>query len=82
MDETRKLHEEFLAEQARQPIAAAPTPVVPPATRQDVIRRLNNGQTPADIAAHSGLTVFQVDQIRDQYLQEELAHFNADLLRQ
>ncbi|SEC77446.1 hypothetical protein SAMN02787142_1938 [Burkholderia sp. WP9] len=82
MDETRKLHEEFLAEQARQPIAAAHTPFVPPATRQDVIHRLNNGQTLADIAAHSGLTALQVDQIKDQYLQEELAHFNADLLRQ
>ncbi|MFM0413518.1 hypothetical protein [Paraburkholderia aromaticivorans] len=82
MDETRKLHEEFLTEQARQPIAAAHTPFVPPATRQHVIHRLNNGQTPADIAAHSGLTALQVDQIKDQYLHEELAHFNADLLGQ
>ena len=82
MDETRKLHEEFLAEQARQPVAAAGTPTVPPAIRQDVIRRLNSGQTPADIAAHTGLTVLAVEQIRDQYLQDALAHFNVDLLGQ
>jgi transcriptional regulator with XRE-family HTH domain/uncharacterized protein YerC len=82
MDETRKLHQEFLAEQARQPIAAAGTPAVPPAVRQEVIRQLGEGHTPTDIAAHTGLTAFQVDQITDQYLLEELAHFSPGLPKQ
>lgn len=82
MDETRKLHEELLTEQARQPIAAAGTPAVPPAVQQEVIRQLGEGHTPTDIAAHTGLTAFQVEQIMDQYLREELAHFNPDLPKQ
>ena len=70
LGETQKIHQAFLTEQAGQPAAAADAPPVLPEVRQEVIRQLNEGHVSADIANNVHLTVFQIDQIRDQYLQE------------
>ncbi|MFM0674572.1 COG3415 family protein, partial [Paraburkholderia sediminicola] len=82
LGEVQKDHQAFQTEQAGQPAAAADAPPVPPEVRQEVIRQLNEGHMSADIANSVHLTVFQVDQIRDQYLQEALADFDPDLLEQ
>jgi hypothetical protein len=78
----QKEHQAFLTEQAGQPAAAAGAPPVPPEVRQEVIRQLNESHASADIANNVHLTVFQIDQIRDQYLQEASADFDTDLLEQ
>ncbi|MFM0674576.1 COG3415 family protein, partial [Paraburkholderia sediminicola] len=82
LGEVQKDHQAFQTEQAGQPATAADAPPVPPEVRQEVIRQLNEGHMSADIANNVHLTVFQIDQIRDQYLQEALADFDPDLLEQ
>ncbi|EIF32291.1 hypothetical protein BCh11DRAFT_00010 [Burkholderia sp. Ch1-1] len=76
--EARKLHQEFLAEQASQPAAAAGAQPVSPAHRQEVIRQLGEGHTSAEIAARMNLTVYQVEEITNQHLREEIARFHPD----
>ena len=80
--EIARFHQEFLAEQAAEPPVAPGTPPIAPDVRQSVIDQLNGGFTSAQIAASHHLSVFQVDQIRDQYLQESLSQFDMELLEQ
>jgi hypothetical protein len=67
------MHQEFLAEQAAQRATATAVPPVSTAVRQEVIRQLNEGHAPADVANSQHLTVFQADEIEDRYLQEVAA---------
>ncbi|MFM0558229.1 hypothetical protein P0D69_46205, partial [Paraburkholderia sediminicola] len=82
LGEVQKEHQAFQTEQAGQPAAAAGAPPVPPEVRQEVIRQLGEGHASADIANNVHLTVFQVDQIRDQYLQEEIAKIIPNVVEQ